>query len=156
MKAWDQLFIKHILPYCLKYKINPHLVQFAADKEYAPNLPNRERYFAAYRDFRKFFAKYGYPVGAWNRAEGIYNCALEGLHGEMRICGHTIKYSMLMCINYYKWIVLPENAHYLLTNHQGQFIPLSVSNIIHHFRHCCDCHFHWDPNHPGALSVKDS
>lgn len=155
-RAWDNLFRDHIMPYCQKKQINPFLVEFARDKEYLRTLPDRKKYQAAIKEFRKWFAQYGFPVGGWNRAECMTNSSLESLHGEMRFSGHTIKWIMLMALEYYQWISDPDNVDFVQSNHHGQYTFLAEDVILYHFREHCQCDFTYDPKNPGSMRVQDS
>ena len=146
-RQWQKLLAEKVGPYCRRQDIQDiHLAEFVDSKDdpqIAEHIEQFEKimsYIHANKDSSSGM------IGDWNRADCIWSFGLDGLHCELRICNHTVKYFMKMVFEYEDYV--RENPHVIAANHgeiQPEDYPLqSFEDLKRHFRDRCSIPFKYD------------
>ena len=156
--AYQNLVQAELFDYCKGKGLNPHLVQFYRDNNFRRGEAQHKDYLLAWKRISTNAQRFLCTYGEWLTANSVHALPLEGLHGELRISTHTIKYVVIFSISYYEWMGEdPTSQQYRESNHSGQFIPQSREQVLQHFRKCCRLNFSLPTaDKLGTLNVKNS
>ena len=156
-KQWTKFLTSKLRPYCHNEGlINEHLAEFTDSKEDISEFQKDDKFVKHIRDYiRRYMKSFGGGVGNWHRGESIWMFALDGLHCGLRIASHTIKYFILFSIEYNEFIWQEENTSIRMANHRNamEYTHLNQTQILNHFRDCCQIKFHYDEQNPGNTKI---
>lgn len=153
---WRRFQKDQLHPFYLKLGLDKkfiHLCEFNKCKENKYIEENAKKFekIAEFINTRKY-QNYG-CISDWYSLCTIYSIGIDGFHCCLRVCNHTAKNIILFAIDYNDWINKAENSEIRQTNH-GPFYPrLSLQQILHHFRVCCEVPFYYDEKNPSRSKV---
>ncbi len=152
---WDLMYAQHLKPLCEDAGIDPYLLPFFIDPHFQSENPHRSTYRSIIKDLKKIYGDFSYVVSDWLRADGIHTFALDGLHLELRIIGHTVKWIAVSALYYYEFISDPDHHDILEANHPDGLRILTVNQCLTHFRKCCRMNFQYNDKNRTNMKLTE-